>query len=159
MRAKCVAIAAVAMMMTVPGFSQGRVKPIFLNASSSDAKVASSANNFVGVWHGEYRSLPWVTVTLIQDGGVWSGAILFYVHRKTPGTVETATAGTPEPLLDPQFDGKTLTFRVSARHANPPSTLDDPPIVMTMEIIDQDHARLVNKEDPHLTGLLTLMWR
>jgi hypothetical protein len=32
-------------------------------------------------------------------------------------------------------------------------------LVMTMEIIDQDHARLVNKEDPHLTGLLTRMWR
>jgi hypothetical protein len=26
---------------------------------------------------------------------------------------------------------------------------------MTMEIIDQDHARLINKEDPHLSGLLT----
>jgi hypothetical protein len=30
---------------------------------------------------------------------------------------------------------------------------------MTMEIIDQDHIRLVNKEDEHLTGLLTRMWR
>jgi hypothetical protein len=86
-------------------------------------------------------------------------AILFYLHRKTPGTAETATAGTPEPLLDPQFAGKTLTFRVSPRHADPPKTLDDPPMAMTMEIIDQDHARLVNKEDPHLTGVLTRMWR
>jgi hypothetical protein len=159
MRAKCVAIAAMAMMITIAGFSQARVKAIVLNASTSSATAASPANNLVGVWHGEYRDLPWVTVTLTPDRGALSGAILFYKHRKAPGTAETATAGTPEPLLDPQFDGKTLTFRVSARHADPPKTLDDPPIVMTMEIIDQDHARLVNKEDPHLTGLLTRMWR
>ena len=159
MRAKYAAIAAMAMMITVAGFSQARVKTIVLDARTPDAKSASAANNLVGVWHGEYRNLPWVTVTLTQDGGALSGAILFYLHRKTSGTAETATAGTPEPLLDPQFDGKTLTFRVSARHAHPPQTLNNPPIVMTMDIIDQDHARLVNKEDPHLTGLLTRMWR
>jgi hypothetical protein len=111
----------------------------------------------VGVWHGEYRNLTWRTLT--QDSGVVSGAILFYLHRKAPGSAETATAGIPEPLLEPQFDGKTLTLRVSPRHADPPRTLDDPPMMMTMEITDQDHARLVNKEDPHLTGLLTRTWR
>jgi hypothetical protein len=159
MRARYMAIATMAMMITMAGFSQAQVKAIVLNADTPDAKAASAVNNLVGVWHGEYRGLPWVTVTLTQDRGALSGAILFYLHRKAPGTAETATAGTPEPLLDPQFDGNTLTFRVSVRHADPPKTLDDPPIVMTMEIIDQDHIRLVNKEDAHLTGLLTRMWR
>lgn len=159
MRAKCVAIVAMAMMTTVAGFNQPRVKAIVSNAGTLDAKAAEAANNLVGVWHGEYRNLPWVTVTVTQDGGALSGAILFYLRRKTPGSAETATAGTPEPLLQPRFDGKTLTFRVSPRHADPPKTLDDPPMVMTMEIIDQDHARLVNREDPHLTGVLTRMWR
>jgi hypothetical protein len=159
MRAKYAAITAMVMMITVAGFSQAQLKAFALNAGTPDAKATSAVNNLVGVWHGEYRDLPWVTVTLTQDGGALSGAILFYLHRKIPGTAETATAGTPEPLLDPQFRGKTLTFRVSARHADPPKTLDEPPIVMTMEIIDQDHVRLVNKEDPHLTGLLTRMWR
>jgi hypothetical protein len=148
-----------AMMITMAAFSQARVKAIVLSAGTSDAKAASAANNLIGVWHGEYRNLPWVTVTLTQEGGAFSGAILFYLRRKTPGTAETATAGTPEPLLDPHFDGKKLTFRMSPRHADPPTTLDDAPMEMTMEIIDQDHARLVNKEDPHLTGILTRMWR
>jgi hypothetical protein len=155
MRANLAAITAMVMMSTPAVFSQARVKAIALNADTPDAKAAEAANNLVGVWHGEYRDLPWVTVTLTQEGGALSGAILFYLHRKTPGTAETATAGTPEPLLDPRSDGKTLTFRVSTRHTDPPQTLDDPPIVMTMEIIDQDHARLINKEDPHLSGLLT----
>ena len=159
MRTRCVAMAAMAMMIIMTGFSQARVKAIVLNADNPDAKASSAVNNLVGVWHGEYRDLPWVTVTITQDGGALSGAILFYLHRKTPGTAETATIGTPEPLLDPQFDGKTLRFLVSPRHADPPKTLDDPPMVMTMEIIDQDHARLVTEGDPHLTGLLTRLWR
>jgi hypothetical protein len=153
MRAKYVPIAAMAMMITMAGSSQARVKAIALNAGTPGAKTA--ANNLSGVWHGEYRDLPWVTVTLTQEGGAFSGAILFYLHRKTPGSAETATAGTPEPLLDLHSDGKTLTFRVSTRHTDPPRTLDDPSMAMTMEIIDQDHARLINKEDPHLSGLLT----
>lgn len=159
MRIKRVAVTAMAMLVTVAGFSQARVEAIGLNAGTPDAKAASAANNLIGVWHGEYRGLPWVTVTFTQDGGALSGAILFYLHRKTPGSAETATAGTPEPLLNPQFDGKTLTFRVSPRYADPPKTLDDPPIVMTMELVDQEHARLVNKEDPHLSGLLIRLWR
>lgn len=77
MRAKCVAIAAMAMMITVAGFSQARVKALVLNASTSDAKATSAASNLVGVWHGEYRGLPWVTVTLTDEGGTLSGAVLF----------------------------------------------------------------------------------
>jgi hypothetical protein len=154
MRAKCAAIAAMAMMITA-GFSQGRVKALVLNASTSDAKATSAASNLVGVWHGEYRGLPWVTVTLTDEGGTLSGAVLFYLHRQTAGAAETATAGVPEPLLDPHFDGTTLSFRVSAHHAGRPASLDEPPIPMTIEFIDADHVRLVNQQDPHLTGVLT----
>jgi hypothetical protein len=155
MRAKCVAIAAMAMMITVAGFSQARVKALVLNASTSDAKAMSAASNLVGVWHGEYRGLPWVTVTLTDEGGTLSGAVLFYLHRQTAGAAETAPAGVPEPLLDPHFDGTTLSFRVSAHHAGRPASLDEPPIPMTIEFIDADHVRLVNQQDPHLTGVLT----
>jgi hypothetical protein len=76
MRAKCAAIAAMAMMITA-GFSQARVKALVLNASTSDTKATSAASNLVGVWHGEYRGLPWVTVTLTDEGGTLSGAVLF----------------------------------------------------------------------------------
>lgn len=159
MRTKCMAIAAMTIMIAVACVSHAQMNVIVLNAENRDAKVVSGAKDFVGVWHGEYRNLPWVTVTIAQDGGTLSGAILFYLHRKTPGTAETATPGIPEPMLNPQFEGKTLTFRVSARHAHPPETLDNLPIVMMMEFIDRDHTRLINKDDPHLTGLLTRIWR
>ena len=154
MRAKCAAIAAMAMMITA-GFSQARVKALVLNASTSDTKAMSAASNLVGVWHGEYRGLPWVTVTLTDEGGTLSGAVLFYLHRQTAGAAETATPGVPEPLLDLHFDSKALSFLVSAHHAGRPASLDEPPIPMTIEFIDADHVRLVNQQDPHLTGVLT----
>ena len=155
MRAKCVAMTAMAMMITMAGFSQMPAAARVSNAAVSESKASSAANEIVGVWHGEYRGLPWVTVTLTNEGGTLSGAVLFYLHRQTAGAAETATPGVPEPLLDPHFDSRTLSFQVSAHHAGRPASLEEPPIPMTIDFIDADHARLVNQQDPHLTGLLT----
>jgi hypothetical protein len=141
--------------ITTAGFGQIPAAVSVSNAAVSDSKASSAAKEFVGVWHGEYRGLPWVTVTLTDEGGALSGAVLFYLHRQTAGAAETAAPGVPEPLLDPHFDSTTLSFRVSAHHAGGSAPLEEPPIPMTIEFIDADHARLVNQQDPHLTGLLT----
>jgi hypothetical protein len=153
MRARLAVGALVAAMITTAGFSQTPAAASVSNAAISGSK-ASSANEIVGVWHGEYHGLPWVTVTLTDEGGTLSGAVLFYLHRQTAGAAETATPGMPEPLLDPHFDRRTLSFRVSAHHAGGFASLEEPPIPMTIEFIDADHARLVNQQDPHLTGPL-----
>ncbi|MGB9416220.1 MAG: hypothetical protein WCB58_07880 [Acidobacteriaceae bacterium] len=155
MRARLAVGALVAAMITTAGFGQIPATASVSNAAVSDSMASSAANEIVGVWHGEYRGLPWVTVTLTDEGGTLSGAVLFYLHRQTAGAVETATPGVPEPLLDPHFDSTTLSFRVSAHHAGGPASLEEPPIPMTIEFIDADHARLVNQQDPHLTGVLT----
>jgi hypothetical protein len=154
MRARLAVGALVAAMITTAGFSQTPAAASVSNAAISDSKSSSAANESVGVWHGEYHGPPWVTVTLTDEGGTLSGAVLFYLHRQTAGAAETATAGVPEPLLDPHFDRTTLSFRVSAHHAGGAASLEEPPIPMTIEFIDGDHARLVNQQDPHLTGPL-----
>ena len=72
MRAKCVVVTAMAMMITMAGFSQARVNAIVLNAEYCRCEGRRQPlKNLVGVWHGEYRGLPWVTVTLTQDGGAF----------------------------------------------------------------------------------------
>jgi hypothetical protein len=154
MRARLAVGALVAAMITTAGFSQTPAAASVSNAAISDSKSSSAANESVGVWHGEYHGPPWVTVTLTDEGGTLSGAVLFYLHRQTAGAAETATPGMPEPLLDPHFDRRTLSFRVSAHHAGGFASLEEPPIPMTIEFIDADHARLVNQQDPHLTGPL-----
>lgn len=139
-------------IVTLSGLSQVVAGADLANAVQQEPARRS---DITGVWHGEHNGLPWITVTLTKETGTLSGAILFYVHRQHPGGAETASAGVPEPMLAPRFDGRTLSFEVSARHFAQPQSLDEPPIRMTIELVDADHMRLVNRQDPHLTGMLT----
>ena len=88
------------------------------------AQTNDTANSSVtpveGVWRCDMNGLPAVTLTVTNEGGKLTGAVLFYLHRREPGKAETATAGVPEPLFHPKFDGNTLTFQVSHRRAHPP---------------------------------------
>lgn len=127
------------------------------NFSQSGAPKQSSqpdAKPLVGVWRGQMDDLPAVTLTITDEGGGLSGAILFYLHRRT--TVNdpyTSTPGIPEPLLNPTFDGKSLAFQVSHRHAHPPRTLHDPPVRFRLTLTGPDKGELVNEDEGSGPGL------
>ncbi len=96
--------------------------------------VAPADNSaIVGVWKGKTDSLPAVTLTLEEENGKLIGAVLFYLIHRDPSGPPTASPGIPEPLIDPSFDGKTLTFKVSHRHAHP-GTEHDPPVSFQFEL-------------------------
>jgi len=61
--------------------------------------------------------LPSVTLNVTEDGGALQGAILFYLIRRDEGKPPASSAGIPEPLINPRFDGKSLTFRLIHRRA------------------------------------------
>ena len=157
MKGRYLALATV--IVTFAGLHQAVAGADSAHAVTQEPAARADAQDMdiTGVWHGEHNGLPWITVTLTKESGTLSGAVLFYLHRQQPGSAETASPGVPEPMLDPRFDGRTLTFEVSGRHA-PPHSLDAPPIPMTIELVDADHVRLVNRQDPHLTGVLTRTW-
>jgi hypothetical protein len=76
---------------------------------------------FVGVWRGQFDNLPGVDMVVTDEGGQFTGAVLFYLHiRPDVNHPYTSTAGLPEPMLNLKFDGSTLTFQVSHRRAHPP---------------------------------------
>jgi len=87
----------------------------------------------IGIWKAQVNSLPMMTLTIEQENGRLIGAVLFYLIRRNPGAPETASAGAPEPLIDPTFDGKTLSFKVSHRHAHP-GTEHDPPVAFRFDV-------------------------
>jgi hypothetical protein len=107
-----------------------------------------------GVWRGQFEGLPWATLTLTDEGGGLSGAIVFYLHRREPGGQLSSTPSVPEPLLNPHFDGRVLTFAVSHRHAHPPGSLPDAPIHLRVDFTNKDHATLVNQDDAALSAEL-----
>jgi hypothetical protein len=100
----------------------------------------------VGVWRGKMDSLPAVTLTVEEEGGKLNGAVLFYLIHRNPGGEPSASPGVPEPLLKPTFDGATLAFEVSHRHAHPPRTLNDPPVKFRLQLTGPNKAKLLTGE-------------
>jgi hypothetical protein len=109
----------------------------------------TGSERFVGVWSGKMELLPAVTLNITNEGGGLSGAVLFYLIKRSSTMSEptTSTAGIPEPLFNPRVDGQSLVFEVSHRRAHPPKTLSDPPVHFRLKLLDQDKAELVNETE------------
>jgi hypothetical protein len=109
-------------------------------SGSKDLTAAPESSPIVGVWRAQADGLPFVTLTITNESGSLSGAILFYLHRREEGKPVTSTPGIPEPLFNLNFDGKILTFQVSHRRAHPPRTLSDPPVNFRLKLTGANAA-------------------
>ena len=117
--------------------------------ATQPGKVAAgpSASSVVGVWQGKMDGLPAITLTITDETRALSGAVLFYLIRRDEGKPPTSTPGIPEPILNPSFDGKTLSFQVSHRRAHPPRTLSDPPASFHLKLTGSDKCVLTNAQE------------
>ena len=121
------------------------ISTLFLIASTAVLAAPAVDNSpILGVWKANVGSLPMMTITLEEENGKLIGAVLFYLIRRNPGAPETASAGAPAPLIDPTFDGKTLSFKVSHRRAHP-GTENDPPVAFRFELSGDGKIRF---QDP-----------
>jgi hypothetical protein len=120
---------------------------IVSTTASTAALAATTQNNspIVGVWKAQVDSLPMMTLTVEEDKGKLTGAVLFYLIRRGNGMPETSTATAPEPLIDPNFDGKTLTFKVNHSHAHPGSE-NDSPLEFRLALSDDGKIRLTGPD-------------
>ena len=66
------------------------------------------------------------------------------LRRDEKGTA-SSSPGIPEPLLNPTFDGKVLTFQVSHCRAHPPRTLTDPPMNFRLTLTGTNKGEFVDK--------------
>jgi hypothetical protein len=116
----------------------------------------TGSERFVGVWRGQMEILPAVTLNITDEGGGLSGAVLFYLIKRSSVMSEptTSTAGIPEPLFNPKLEGQSLVFEVSHRRAHPPGTLSDPPVHFRLKLLDQDKAELVNESESSGSGVV-----
>ena len=145
MKARYAIALILSLLVAATGFAQSGSAPSGAARSGDLPKAYASV---IGVWRAQADGLPWVTLTLTDEGGPLSGAILFYLHIRQPGGQVTSTAGIPEPLLNPHFDGKVLTFKVSHRRAHPPGSLSSAPVEFRLELPSNGHGSLVNDSEP-----------
>jgi hypothetical protein len=115
--------------------------------AQTDVPANIGMKQIVGIWRSQMEGLPAITLTVTDEGGSLTGAVLFYLHRREPGQQVTATPGVPEPLFNPKFEGRTLTFQVSHRRAHPPGSLEDAPVTFRVTLDDADHAVLANESE------------
>src|ERR1035438_8927634 len=134
MRSKAIFACVALAMMATAGFSQ----------TSQVSETTAGAAPIMGIWRCQMDGLPAITLTVTDEGGTLAGAVLFYLHRRDPGQPMTATPGVPEPLFNPRFDGKTLTFQVSHRRAHPPGSLHDGPVRFQLKLSGADKGEFVN---------------
>jgi hypothetical protein len=122
------------------------------NFSQNDTPKPSPARDvapLIGVWRGQMDTLPAVTLNITDEGGGLSGAVLFYLIKRSSVMSEptTSTPGIPEPLFNVRFEGQLLVFEVSHRRAHPPKTLNDPPVRFHLTLTGPDKAELVNENE------------
>ena len=117
------------------------------------AESPAKNSAIIGQWKGTTEGLPAVTLVVEEDDGKLMGAVLFYLIRRNPGAAPSASPGFPGPMIEPRFDGKTLSFKVSHRYAHAPRTLNDPPVSFRLELTGPDKAKLFAPELPPLEML------
>jgi hypothetical protein len=120
-------------------------------AVAAYAQIAAPAPDtaaVVGVWRAEMDGLPALTLTISNETGALTGAILFYLHRRDNGQPVTALPGILEPIFNLKFDGEILKFQVSHRHAHAPRTLNDLPVSFRLTLTCANKGDLVNESEP-----------
>jgi hypothetical protein len=119
-------------------------------AAQSESNQPVDNKPILGVWRAQMNGLPAFTLVVTDESGSLTGAIQFYLQkREDANRPYTATPGLPEPIFNPKFDGKMLSFQVSHRHAHPPGTVNDPPITFWLKPIDTDKAQFIRLSDQY----------
>jgi len=111
------------------------------------AFAANDDSAITGVWRAQTDGLPALVMTISDEGGGLTGAILFYLIRRDEGQPARSSPGIPEPLFDMKFDGKTLDFKVSHRRAHGSATANDPPVSFHLKLTGQGEGTLVREKN------------
>ena len=111
------------------------------------ALTTDKTSAITGVWRAQMDGFPALVMTISDEGGDLTGAILFYLLRRDEGQPPRSSPGIPEPLFNLKFDGKVLDFRVSHRRAHGAQTINDPPISFHLKITGPNTGTLVREND------------
>src|SRR5262249_21423651 len=107
---------------------------------------AADKNSAVnGVWRAQMDGVPALVMTISDEGGDLTGAILFYLIRRDQGQSPNSAPGIPDPLFNLRLDGKALDFRVSHRRSHGARTAHDPPVSFRMKITGPNEGLLMRE--------------
>jgi hypothetical protein len=137
MKSKFVVAVLLFVTIAAAGFSQ----PL----PSAESAASTGAKALTGIWRGQgiaqEAGSPFVTLTLNNEGGSLSGAILFSVVHLEQGKPVASAPGVPEPILNPRFDGQILQFQMRYRGPLPTGiSSGDPLLTCHLKLSPPDRA-------------------
>ena len=91
-------------------------------------------------------------MTISNEGGGLSGAILFYMIRRDENQAVRSSPGIPEPLFRIKVKGDTLHFEVSHKRSHGARTASDPPVKFRLVVKAPGEGVLYNENDPETPG-------
>lgn len=109
--------------------------------------LASAQKSVVGTWHGKMNELPAVDLTIAKDGDKLTGTAVFYVVVDE-GNGPKVTGKAEHALMDPKFDGTTLTFSFKRG--------DGVVLKAQMKMLSNDDAVLKPLDDPSADEEMTV---
>jgi hypothetical protein len=109
---------------------------------------AADYAKFLGVWRVQESGTPALVMTISDEGGALSGAILFYMIRRDDNQPVRSSPGIPEPLFRFKGKGDTLHFQVSHRRSHGARTANDPPVKFRLRVKAPGEGVLYNDNDP-----------
>lgn len=102
---------------------------------------------FLGVWRVQEAGVSALVMTISDEGGGLSGAILFYMIRKDDNQPVRSSPGIPEPLFRFKAKGDTLHFQVSHRRSHGARTANDAPVKFRLLVKTSGEGVLYNDND------------
>lgn len=118
----------------------------------AQALFAADEAKFLGVWRVQEAGVPALVMTISNEGGGLSGAILFYMIRRDENQPVRSNPGIPEPLFRLKAKGDTLRFEVSHKRSHGARTANDPPVKFRLVIKSPEEGVLYNDSDPETPG-------
>jgi hypothetical protein len=86
-----------------------------LTVAGSSFQTGQGQNGaIVGTWQGKFEkeNLPAITLILREEGDKLTGSVISYKYRTDNEGHPELEKKYEEPLTDPKFDGKTLSFKM-----------------------------------------------
>ncbi len=115
------------------------------------ATVSNKDSAIVGVWHAnwpQHTELPALDLTMNSDAGKLSGTIVFYWMLYKEGG-QPVTGQVESPLIEPKFDGTTLSFRTKNKRAD-----DNQEKAFSMKLVSENELQLLSDDSKQIFHLM-----
>ncbi|HEU4391839.1 MAG TPA: hypothetical protein VFV34_28895 [Blastocatellia bacterium] len=113
-----------------------------IDQEKSDNAPARQPADLIGTWQGRFEGLPAVDLTIKIDANKLSGVAVLYTMVDV-GSGPEVDDKEEQPIIEPRFDGKALTFKIKRKS-------EEQILELVMTLVGKDEAELQQRGGPDI---------